>query len=243
MKITNKKIEHLSRALLPKYGLHDVPSLVATIKKYRDNDGHVSISRPEGIWSWLRSSKATSVTPSRITLGFRADYRRDAAHAREDLYRQLEDATLAVMSEEEMEDAIAGPTKKRKKAASPAAPSARAQPSVKKTPAQLDREIAEVLSASQPPRVNLGMARAERLAEKLRALGHEAEAYRWYGKHNAVGVHRTGPMTTGTWRQAVLFTDEGDLVPPAGGRHFGTGNPWRYGPEHDAVEEVLAWQP
>ena len=94
-----------------------------------------------------------------------------------------------------------------------------------------------------PRTENLGKARAEHLAEALRGLGHEAEAFRQYGQWNAVGVHRVGPGTAGTWRHIVAFTDDGKLVPPAGGTTYGTGNPWRYGPNHDAVEEAARWRP
>lgn len=107
MKITTKKIEQLARALFPRYGIKDVTSLVATITKYRNNDGHVKIWRPEGGWSWFASPGTTVATSSMVTLKFPADYRRTAAQARDDLYRQLEDATLGVMSEDEMEAAVA----------------------------------------------------------------------------------------------------------------------------------------
>lgn len=236
MAITKKKIELLARALFPRHGLHDVASLVATIVKYRNNDGYVTIGRPDGRWSWHAARASTAVTPSRVVLAFRSDYRRNASQAREDLYRQLEDAALSVMSEDEVDAAIARAAgKKVPITASPATPEKRKTPA-----AQLDREIAEVLAA---PKLNLGKERAKHLAAALRRLGHEAEAFRQYGQWEAVGVDRLGPHTAGTWRHIVAFTDAGDLVPPAGGRHHGTGNPWRYGPEHDAVEEAVAWQP
>lgn len=234
MKVTKTKIEQLARALFPRYGIHDAGSLVATIVKYRNNDGYVAIGRPEGRWSWHAARGSTVVTPSRVTLSFPADYRRKADQAREDLYRQLEDATLSVMSEEEMEAAISR--------ASGKTPPMIETPAKKTPAAQLDREIAEAL-ASPPPSRNLGKARAEHLAEVLRSLGRDAEAFRQYGQWNAVGVHRVGPGTAGTWRQIVAFTDDGKLVPPAGGVAYGTGNPWRHGPEHDAVEAILRWQP
>lgn len=107
MAVTNAKIARLARALFPRYGIQDIPSLVATISKYKSRDGHVSISRPDGGWSWLASPGSTAATPNRVTLAFRADYRRDARSAREDLYRKLEDATLEVMSEDELEAAMA----------------------------------------------------------------------------------------------------------------------------------------
>ncbi len=225
--VTKKKIEQLARALFPRYGIKDVASLVSTIVKYRSNDGHVKIWRPEGGWSWFASPGTTVATPSMVALKFPADYRRTAAMARDDLYRQLEDASLSVMSEDEIEAALR---------AKPGAAASTAPSAPKKTPAQLDREIAEVLAA---PKTNLGQARADRLADALRGLGHEAEAFRQYGR-NSVGVHRVGPSTAGTWRQIVSFTDEGSLVPFAGG---GRGNPWRHGAEHRAVEETASWRP
>lgn len=106
-KVTKKKIEQLARALFPQHGIKDVTSLLATITKYRNNDGHVKIWRPEGGWSWFSSPGTTVATPSTVTLKFSADYRRTGEQARNDLYRQLEDATLGVMSEEEMEAALA----------------------------------------------------------------------------------------------------------------------------------------
>lgn len=230
MKVTKTKIEQLARALFPRYGIHDAGSLVATIVKYRSNDGYVVIGRPEGRWSWHAARGSTVVTPNRVTLSFPADYRRKADQAREDLYRQLEDATLSVMSEDEMEAAVS-------RASGKSTPT-----SAKKTPAaQLDREIAEALASPTSSR-NLGKERAEHLAAALRSLGHDAEAFRQYGQWNAVGVHRVGPGTAGTWRHVVAFTDDGKLVPPAGGPSYGTGNPWRYGPEHDAVEEAARWR-
>jgi hypothetical protein len=81
---------------------------------------------------------------------------------------------------------------------------------------------------------SLGMARAEFLAEALRNLGHVAEAFQQYGQP-AVGVDRVQPWTTGTWMRIVTFTNEGELVNFAGGSR---GNPWRHGPEHDAVERA-----
>lgn len=45
------------------------------------------------------------------------------------------------------------------------------------------------------------------------------------------------------WRQIVTFFDDGRLQPPAGGPAYGTGNPWRYGREHDLVEVVARWAP
>ena len=230
MKITQKKIEQLARALFPRYGIKDVGSLVATIVKHHNNDGYVAIFRPDGGWSWFAARGSTVATPSRITLYFPADFRRNAAQAREDLYRQLEDASLSVMSEDEIEAAVARATGKPLPEV----------PAPKKTAAQLDREIAEVLT----PSVNLGMARAEHLAEALRRLGHEVGVFKYNNdKWNAVGVHRVGSGTAGTWRHVVMFTNDGKLVPPAGGPSFGTGNPWRYGPEHDAVEKTASWQP
>lgn len=240
MAVTKVKIEKLARALFPRYGIKDVGSLVATITKYRNNDGYVAISRPEGGWSWFAARGSTVVTPSRVTLSFPADYRRDAARAREDLYRQLEDAAYSVMSEDEVEAAM----RSKSGAAASMRATTTAQPPKKTPPAQLDREIAEVLDQLKTaPLSNLGMARAEYLANTLRGLGHEAEAFRQYNQWNAVGVHRVGPGTAGTWRQIVVFTDAGKLQPPAGGAAYGTGNPWRGGPEHRAVEEAAQWRP
>lgn len=230
MPVTKAKIEQLARALFPRYGIRDVASLVATIVKYRTNDGYAAIGRPEGTWSWFASRGATVVTPSRVVLAFPADYRRDAAQARADLHRQLEDASHSVMSEDEVESATRL-TGRKAKATPPASP---------RTSAQLEREVVEALAAK--PAGNLGRARAERLAGALRALGHEAEAFRQYNQWNAVGVHRVGPGTVGEWRQFILFRDDGEMIPPAGGRAYGTGNPWRYGPEHDAVEEAARWR-
>jgi hypothetical protein len=267
MAVTKAKIEKLARALFPRYGIKDVGSLVATIVKYRNNDGYAAIGRPEGGWSWFASRASTVATPSRVTLSFPADYRRDAEQAREDLYRQLENASFSVMSEDEVEAAM-------KSKPGTAASARSVAPLPKKTPpAQLDREIAEVLAKADikpisessylgglryktetygpggtrsitevvsPPSRDLGMARAEHLAEALRGLGHEAEAFRQHGQWNAVGVHRVEPGTAGTWRHVVSFTDGGLLVPFAGG---GRGNPWRGGPEHNAVEEAARWHP
>jgi hypothetical protein len=236
MTVTKKKIEQLARALFPRYGIHDVGNLVATIVKYRNNDGYVVIGRPEGRWSWHAARGSTVVTPSRVTLAFAADYRRNAEQAREDLYRQLEDAAFSVMSEDEVELAM------KSKPGKPGAASTKAPPSLPKTPpAQLEREIADVLAASKTKvSGNLGKVRAEHLATALRVLGHEAEAFRQYDQWNAVGVHRVRPGTAGTWRHIVSFTADGKLVPFAGG---GRGNPWRGGPEHRAVEEAASWHP
>jgi len=135
-KVTKKKIEQLARALFPQHGIKDVTSLLATIVKYRNNDGHVKIWRPEGGWSWFSSPGTTVATPSMVTLKFPADYRRTGDQARDDLYRQLEDATLGVMSEDEMEAAKARA----------AAPGHAAHHAAKKTAAQLDREVTEFLA-------------------------------------------------------------------------------------------------
>lgn len=106
-KVTKKKIEQLARALFPQHGIKDVTSLLATIVKYRTNDGHVKIWRPEGNWSWFASPGATVATPNLVALKFSADYRRTGEQARDDLYRQLENAALSVMSEDEIEAAMA----------------------------------------------------------------------------------------------------------------------------------------
>lgn len=210
MPVTKAKIEQLARALFPRSGIKDVASLVATIVKYRDRDGHVKIWRSEGGWSWHASPGATVVTPSLVTLWFPADHRRDAAQARDDLYRQLEDASLSVMSEDEIEVAT-GAARRRRGRETPRVPSATpispppAEPPRVST-AQIKHEVAKILST--PPPSNLGMARAERLAEGLRALGHEAEAFRQYGMWNSVGVHRVGRGTAGEWRQIVTFFDD-----------------------------------
>ena len=100
MAVMKAKIEKLSRALFPRYGVHDVGSLIATIVKYRNKDGYAAIGRPEGRWSWFAAPGSTAVTPNRVMLAFSSDYRRDAAQAREDLYRQLEDASYSVLSED-----------------------------------------------------------------------------------------------------------------------------------------------
>jgi hypothetical protein len=234
MAVTKAKLEKLGRALFPtpRYGIHDVGSLIATIVKYRNNDGYASIGRPDGRWSWFAARSSTVVTPSRVILAFSSDYRRDAAQAREDLYRQLEDATLSVLSEDEIEAAL------RPKRLGSFVPSA--EPPLKIPTSQLDREIVEALATPKTSH-NLGQTRAERLASALRGLGKEAEAFRQYDQWNAVGVQRLKPGTAGTWMQIVSFTDDGRLVPPADGPSYGTGNPWRHGPLHDAVEEVLRW--
>jgi len=132
-KVTTKKIEQLARALFPRYGIKDVTGLVATIVKYRNNDGHVKIWRPEGGWGWFATPGTTVATPNLVALKFGADYRRTAAHARDDLYRQLEHATESVMSEDEIEAAIAR------------AGSSTSHATKKTSPAQLDREIAQAL--------------------------------------------------------------------------------------------------
>ena len=106
-KITKKKIEQLARALFPRYGIKDVDGLVATIVKYRNNDGHVKIWKPEGGWGWFATPGTTVATPSLVALKFGADYRRTAAQARDDLYHQLERATESVLSEDEIDAAIA----------------------------------------------------------------------------------------------------------------------------------------
>lgn len=246
MSVTKTKIEQLARALFPRSGIKDVASLAATIVKYRNRDGHVKIWRSEGGWSWHASPGATVVTPSVVTLRFPADYRRDAAQARDDLYRQLEDASLSVMSEDEIEVAT-GSARRRRVRGTPRAPLATlvgppaAGPPEEKSAAQIEREVTRVISGSSL--INLGMARAERLAEGLRALGHEAQAFRQYGMWNSVGVDRVGRGTAGDWRQIVTFFDDGGLQPPAGGSAYGTGNPWRYGREHDLVEAVARWIP
>jgi len=143
-KVTKQKIEQLARALFPKYGIKDVPNLLATIVKYRSNDGHVKIWRPEGGWGWFATPAATVVTPSLVTLKFPADYRRTAAMARDDLYRQLENATLSVLSEDEVEAAMT----RASASARPTTP----QHSTKKAPAQLDREIAAALHKNRKSR-------------------------------------------------------------------------------------------
>lgn len=103
-KATNAKIERLSRVLLPKYGLNKVSDLVATVKVYCKTDGYASIGRPNGDWSWGASPASTVVTPNRIVLAFRGDYRRNSAvAAREDIYRQLEKAIEDTMPEDEAE--------------------------------------------------------------------------------------------------------------------------------------------
>jgi len=130
-KVTKKKIEQIARALFPKHGIKDVTNLLATIVKYRSNDGHVKIWRPEGDWSWFSSPGTTVATPSMVTLKFPADYRRTAPQARDDLYRQLEDAALSVMSEDEMEAAIA-------RAAAPA-PSHATKAKTRKSPQRPNR--------------------------------------------------------------------------------------------------------
>lgn len=106
-KVTKQKIEQLARALFPQHGIKDVAGLVSTIVKYRNNDGHVKIWRPDGGWSWFASPGTTVATPGLVALRFSADYRRTAAQARDDLYRQLENASLSVMSEYEIEAAMA----------------------------------------------------------------------------------------------------------------------------------------
>ncbi len=232
----------LARALFPRFGIKDVASLVAAIVKYRNRDGHVKIWRPEGGWSWFASPGVTVATPSMVALRFPADYRRDAAQARDDLYRQLEDASLSVMSEDEIEVAAGSARRRQGRGTSRASSAIPVEPAMGPPSAvQIEHEVAEILSAPSP--FNLGMARAERLAEGLRALGHEALAFRQYGMWNSVGVHRVGRGTTGEWRQIVTFFDDGRLQPPAGGSAYGTGNPWRHGPEHDLVEAVLRWVP
>lgn len=135
-KVTKKKIEQLARALFPRYGIKDVDNLVATIVKYRNNDGHVKIWRPEGGWGWFASPGTTVATPNMVALKFPADYRRTAAQARDDLYRQLENASLSVLSEDEIEAAM-------DRAASP--PTHHAKKKTSRSPAQLDREIAEAI--------------------------------------------------------------------------------------------------
>ncbi len=102
-KATNAKIERLAHVLLMKYGLRKVADLVATVAAYNSADGHVKISRPNGDWSWLARPASTVVTPNHIILAFRADYRRNAAQAREDIYRQLENAVESAMPEDEAE--------------------------------------------------------------------------------------------------------------------------------------------
>lgn len=232
--ITKTRIERLSRALLPRHGLQNVGDLVATIVKYRNRDGYASIGRPEGGWSWFAARGATAVTPSRVTLAFPSDpWRRDAARAREDLHRQLENASFSVMSEDEIELAMRSGRAPAAAIPDPSPPSSQRAPA-----AQLRREISEALTTTK----NLGAARADRLASALRGLGHEAQAFRQYDQWNSVGVHRVGRGTAGDWRQIVTFLDDGGLQPPAGGPAYGTGNPWRHGPEHDAVEEVMGWR-
>lgn len=137
MPTTNAKIEKLSRALFPRHGIKDVASLILTAVKNRGRDGHVKIWRPGGGWAWFASPGSTVVTPSLVSLRFPADIYRDAAHAREDAYRQLEDASLSVMTEDEMEEAI-------RRHATPT----RARPAQKKTAGQIEREIAEALAGS-----------------------------------------------------------------------------------------------
>lgn len=242
MPVTKAKIEQLARALFPRYGIKDVASLVATIVKYRNRDGHVKIWRPEGGWGWFASPGATVATPNLVTLRFPADYRRDAARARDDLYRQLEDASLSVLSEDEIEAAMGAAGRRRgsrTSVASPASPGIPQEAKGKST-AEIEREVEGVLSGQIP---TLGMARAERLAEGLRSLGHEAEAFRQYGTWNSVGVDRVGRGIAGIWRQIITFFDDGRLQPPAGGPAYGTGNPWRHGREHDLVETVARWTP
>lgn len=103
-----------------------------------------------------------------------------------------------------------------------------------KTRQEIEREIDQALVELER---SLGMARAERLAQALRALGHEAQAFREHDRPK-VGSDRVGQGALGTWRHTVTFTDDGDLVPLASGAR---GNPWRRGPEQAAVEEAAAW--
>lgn len=107
MAVSTAKIERLARALFPKYGLRKVNDMVATAVAYSKGDGCVSIGRPSGDWSWLARPASTVVTPDRVVLALRADYRRNAAMAREDIYRQLEEAIFSVMSEDEADALIA----------------------------------------------------------------------------------------------------------------------------------------
>lgn len=71
----------------------------------KDTTGPVEIkdSAFNGDWSWLARPASTVVTPNHIILAFRADYRRNAAQAREDIYRQLEKAIEDTMPEDEAE--------------------------------------------------------------------------------------------------------------------------------------------
>jgi hypothetical protein len=117
MATTKAKIEKLARALFPRYGLHDVGALVATMVAYHGSDGYVIIGRPDGRWSWHAGPGSTVVTPSRVNLAFRSDYRRTAEQARDDLYRQLERAIESCMSEDEAEAIIAAATAPKKKTA------------------------------------------------------------------------------------------------------------------------------
>lgn len=139
MAVTKQKIEKLGRVLFPQYGIKDVTSLVATVVQRRNNDGHLKIWRPEGGWGWFESPGQTVVTPNMVTLAFPSDHRRDAPQARADVYRQLEDAVLSVMSEDEIEARMkaAGPGKGTGTAVS-------APP--KKSAAVLNREIREALA-------------------------------------------------------------------------------------------------
>lgn len=138
MPTTTAKIQRISRALFPRYGIQDVASLVATIVQQRNRDGHVKIWRPEGRFAWFASPASTHVTPSMVTLWFPADHRRTATQARDDLYRRLEDAALSVMPEDEMEAII-------QSSVGPAISSTR--PSRKKSTAQIKREIEEAMGS------------------------------------------------------------------------------------------------
>jgi hypothetical protein len=94
MKATKKNLEQRARALFPRKDM------------YRNNDGHVKIWRPEGGWGWFASPGSTVVTPNLVVLAFPADHQRDTAQARTDLYHQLENAALTVISEAEIDAAM-----------------------------------------------------------------------------------------------------------------------------------------
>src|SRR5262249_17503067 len=106
------------------------------------------IHRPEGTWSWFAFPGVTAATPSLVTLRFPADRRRNTAQARDDLHRQLEDASLSVMSEDEIEAATQAPSRRRVAVNAPArAP----EPSPEKAPEPLEREVRAIAASPSSP--------------------------------------------------------------------------------------------
>ena len=101
---TNAQLERLALPLFMRRGILRIGDLVATVAAYAKVDGHISLDRNTGDWSYLALPASTTVTPSRVLLSFPNDYRRgNAAEARAAIGRALERAIENTFSEDEAE--------------------------------------------------------------------------------------------------------------------------------------------